>query len=366
MKVALVTGTRSAQPMGLELAEEKLINALRVSAHAKGFALDVRVVGGRGARRYAARLGARWIPAPPGRSGSLAWYAADLVHLAGLDLQPPSRKPYVATVYDLSPLHFADEGQLPTWLPNVLQDASLLLVPSAFTATELNEHFGVSKARIRIFRLGAVFDAKAAKPLDHDELRAMRIEPPFALRYGGYTTRKNVSLLLKAWARIPFGTLVLAGPVQPTRAQILANAPSLDRIVVLDYVPQALLTRLLRTADALVSTSIYEGFGLPPLEAMAAGTPVVAVAAPFTTEVCGDAALLVEETARAVADAVCQVFVDQALASRLRVAGSSRAAGFAWQEAAASVIRAYESAAPGGSRSPAAFDGSGRNDSAAN
>jgi glycosyltransferase involved in cell wall biosynthesis len=164
------------------------------------------------------------------------------------------------------------------------------------------------------------------------------------LRYGGYTKRKNVPLLLEAWAQVPIGTLVLAGPPQLARAKVLAEAPSLDRVIVLDYVSQTLLARLLRSAAVLVSTSNYEGFGLPPLEALAAGTPVVAVATPFVQEVCGDAALLVEGNRGALADALQHVLIDGEFASRLRSVGPARAARFTWRQAAAAVLSAYGSA----------------------
>src|SRR5439155_12238359 len=147
------------------------------------------------------------------------------------------------------------------------------------------------------------------------------IDRPFFLRYGGYTKRKNVPLLLEAWAQVPAGTLVLAGPAHPVREKILADAASVERVVVLDYVPKHLLARLLRTATALVSPSSYEGFGLPLLEAMATGTVVVAVGTPSAHEVCGDAALLVDGDARSFAGALRRVLDDEDLAQGLRTAG---------------------------------------------
>jgi glycosyltransferase involved in cell wall biosynthesis len=328
--------------MGLELAELRLLGSLR--AEVTDFALDVRVVGGRSSRRYARRLGARWIPARRHTLPRLASSGADLVHLIGLDLPPPRRKAFVATVHDLSPLHYDDEGVLPPWLGEIAERALFLVTPSAFTAAELHRHLGVPPERVRVFGGAAALDARNAEFLSPPELRQLGIEPPFVLRYGGYTKRKNVPLLLEAWAQVSCGTLVLTGPPQSARAKILAEAPSLDRVVVLDYVPQMLLARLLRGAAALVSTSAYEGFGLPPLEALAAGTPVVAVSTPFVREVCGDAALLVEGRSDALASALHRVLVDEELAHHLGTAGPARAANFTWSGAASAVIRAYESA----------------------
>jgi len=330
--------------MGLELAELRLLGALR--AEVTDITLDVRVVGGRGSRRHARRLGARWIPSRGHTLPRLASSGADLVHLIGLDSPPPRRKAFVATVHDLSPLHYDDEVALPPWLGEIAERASLLLTPSGFTAGELHRQLGVPPERVRVFGGAAALEASDAELLSPLELQQLGIEPPFVLRYGGYTKRKNLPLLLKAWAQVPAGTLVLAGPPQQARKKILAEAPSLDRVVVLDYVPQTLLARLLRSADALVSTSSYEGFGLPPLEAMAAGTPVVAVSAPFVHELCSDAALLVEGRPDALADALREVLADEELALRLRAAGLVRAARFTWSGAASAVIGAYQSSVP--------------------
>ena len=116
-------------------------------------------------------------------------------------------------------------------------------------------------------------------------------------------------------------------------------------MVVLDYVSDELLARLLRSAAALASTSEYEGYGLPALEAMAAGTPVVAVSTPFVREICGEVAYLVEPDAEALAEAIAGVVGDNALAQRLSHAGLSRAKQYSWERVAHTVLSAYFSAA---------------------
>jgi glycosyltransferase involved in cell wall biosynthesis len=336
-RIAIVSGPRSPVAMGLELAERRLLAALRDVAEDLTI-LGTRVVGGRSARRHARAIGGRWVPAPPARPWYPAWRRSELVHLIGLDLPPPRQRPFVATIHDVSPLVYDDEGSMPPWFDEVLERAALMLTPSAFTAGELTRRCGVAPERIRVFGAGPAHETAGAPPLSDAELEELGIRPPFVLRSGGYTLRKNVPLLLEAWRGTPGGTLVLVGPPQVARTQIVANA---ERVVILDYVPASLLVRLVRSAAAVASPSLYEGFGLPPLEALAAGTPVVAVRTPFAEEVCGDAALLVEPEVAALRDGLVRVMSDERLAQRLRAAGPAWSARFTWHRAAERVLSAY-------------------------
>jgi len=347
MKVAIVSGPRSAQGMGLESAELQLLRALRENLD--GLRLDLRVVGGRAARRHARSVGGRWYPGLPGRLPPRAWRSADLLHLVGLDVPPPPRGRFVAMVHDLAALRFPDEGALPPWAPEIIARAARVLTPSRFTAGELQELFDVAPERIRVVPNGPGQPVSpATEPLSEDELRALGLSTPFVLRMGGYTQRKNVPVLLDAWPEVRRRTgasLALAGPPQPARDAQLAAAPSLDGVAVLHYLPAAVVPRLLRSASALVSTSTYEGFGLPPLEAMAAGVPVVAVRSGAVEEVCGDAALLVDNDPRALADVLIRALEDESLGERLRSAGLARSSSFTWEKAGESLRDIYRECA---------------------
>ena len=341
MTVAFVTGGRSEAAMGLETAELGLLRAIRARTNS---GLDVRVVGGRSALRYSRRIGGRWFPARPGRASQRAWVGADVVHLAGLTIPPPQAGRFVATFHDLSPLHYSDEGSLPPWTSEIADRAAQLVCPSEFTASELVARLGVERARITVVPNGPGNDASSAAPLTADELAGLGLHAPLVLRLGGYTERKNVSLLLDAWPEIRCTTgasLALVGPPQAVRADRLAAAPSLDGVSVLDYLPAELVPRLMASADVLVSTSRYEGFGLPPLEAMTAGAPVVAVRTPFHEEVCGDAAVLVEDDPAALAAAVVRVLADDELRERLGVAGRARAPRFSWERSVELLLDVY-------------------------
>lgn len=333
--------------MGLESAERRLLEALRSSAD--GVTPDLRVVGGRAARRYGRAVGGRWCPALPGGLPRRAWRSADVVHLLGLDLPPPPRGPFVLTVYDLAPLRFSDEGALPHWTAESTARAERILTPSAFTAGELEQLLGVPRQKLRVIPIGPGLSVSPdTAPLAAPELASRGLDSPLVLRMGGYTERKNVAALLAAWPEVHRQTgacLALVGPAQPARDLQLASAPSLEGVVVLDYLPSSVLPRLLRAATALVSTSTYEGFGLPPLEAMAAGVPVVAVRSEFAAEVCGEAAVLVGNEPQAIAHELARVLGDGGLRDRLRDAGLRRSASFSWSGAAADVLAVYREVA---------------------
>jgi glycosyltransferase involved in cell wall biosynthesis len=334
MKVAFLTGPRPAQPMGMELAEQRLLAALRALPGAPP--VQHRVVGGRAARRSAAASGARWVPSRGGRVPPLAGRGTDLIHLAGLELRPPRRGRFVVTVHDLAPLRFADEGALPPWAAESVGRAELVLCPSRFAASELQALLGVPEERLHVIGGGTGLEPKDAEPLHPFELEALGIAGPLVLRCGGYTTRKNVRLLLDAWRLVRSdATLVLCGPPQRARDELVSLFD--ERVVLLDYAQARLLARLIRSADVLVSTSTYEGFGMPVLEALTAGTPVVATRTPFTEEVAGDAAFLVDATPAAVAAAIERVLAGE------RASGERPA--LSWPRTAAAVAAAYAAVA---------------------
>ena len=187
---------------------------------------------------------------------------------------------------------------------------------------------------------------------------------PFCLFVGNLEPRKNLPRLIEAFALLkarrgrgaPWPTSSwpwsARGPGS-TRGLPHRGGPRLSRDVVFtDYVPDADLPALYAAATCFVFPSVYEGFGLPVLEAMAAGTPVVASRAGAIPEVAGDAALLVDATGPAdLADAMAAVLGDPALHARLAAAGQARAARFGWETVARQTLGVYEaahrSAAPG-------------------
>ncbi|MDQ3702124.1 MAG: glycosyltransferase family 4 protein [Chloroflexota bacterium] len=173
--------------------------------------------------------------------------------------------------------------------------------------------------------------------------------PPFILYVGALEARKNVPTLLHAFARLrphfPEVTLVICG--QPTWkfAEIPKTLAALDlasSVRFTGFVADADLPALYNAAAVFCFPSFYEGFGLPVLEAMACGTPVVCSKASSLPEVAGDAALLVEPSdIIGLADALAGPLADQALAASLRERGLARAATFSWARAAELTLGVY-------------------------
>jgi glycosyltransferase involved in cell wall biosynthesis len=329
--------------MGMEVAEQKLQAALRAGADATR--LETRVVGGRRAHAYARSADARWLPGLPARPPAWLWWRADVIHLLGLEVRPPKRRPFLVSVHDLAPLRFHDEGELPPWAEDSLTHATRVVTPSAFAAGEVEATYGISRERIAVVPNGPGQNVGSDVPsLTDAELSKLGLGRPLVLRLGGYTTRKNVRPLLEGWPTVRAATgahLALVGPAQAARDRLLSEAPAGDGIVVLDYLPSGEVGRLLRTADVLVSTSTYEGFGLPALEAMSVGTPVVGIRSGAIEEVCGDAAELVDDEPMALANALANVLSAPDIRRRMAHDGLARSSRFTWAAAANRLLSVY-------------------------
>jgi glycosyltransferase involved in cell wall biosynthesis len=327
--------------MGREGAELRLLDALQ--RESSDVDVHLRVVGWRSARRYARGAEGHWVPGKAEHPPRTTWRRTDLVHLLGLDVAPPEDRPYVLTVFDLAPRLFSDEGTLPPWSNRAIQGASRVITTSTYVAGQIEELFGVTAERIRTIPLGPVHDAAAAEPLPATVLSELGLSLPLVLRMGGYTRRKNVEALLDAWPQVfdaTKATLALVGPPDARRDALLAERSDLAGVVALDYLPSTLIRGLMKAATVLTSTSTYEGFGLPPLEAMSAGLPVVALRSPSIEEVCGDAALMADDS-EGLASAIVQVITDSALRARLVSRGAAQSTHFTWPKAAAAARAVY-------------------------
>ena len=219
----------------------------------------------------------------------------------------------------------------------------LLIADSESTKTDLVALYAANPERIRVVPLGGgePVSRGAAPP---SRLAELGLNGPFVLQVGRIETRKNQVAALAAVERLSGVTLAVAGPERD--AAIAARLRASQRCRVLGRVDQPTLELLYEHAAAVVVPSLYEGFGLPVLEAMARGTVVVAAATSSLPEVGGDAILYVEDPsdADALAKALQAAITDEALRTRLASAARTRAATFTWDRCTAGVVAAIREA----------------------
>ena len=282
----------------------------------------------------------------------------DLLHVTTPVVPVPTRAPLVVTIHDLLPLHHP-EWYLPRerWLNGSIfaqaaREAAAIIAPSQVVADDIVTTLRVDKSRVTVIAEGvdqtllqppppaAVADACARYGV---EVRS------FVLFVGAVGPRKNVGTVLEAVAASraehPRLRLLAVGPLSEASAPTMQHAARLgfDEVATFPgFVSDDDLRLLLAGALALVHPATYEGFGLTPLEAMAAGTPVISSDAGSLPEVVGDAGLLVgPANSEAWAYAITRVAADQDLRDQLIEAGRARACMFTWSRAAERTAAVY-------------------------
>ena len=214
--------------------------------------------------------------------------------------------------------------------------ADLIIAVSAFTASQVEHYLYVPASRIRVIHHGIV-----ARPLP-DIPREKVI-----LCVGAIQRRKNQAALVRAFRAAPHDwTLVLAGSHgydAEAALREIANSPARDRIKITGYIPDQEIARWYAKASIFAFPSFDEGFGMPVLEAMAAGVPVIAGNRSSLPEVCGDAAILVDPSNdEELAHAVNSLATDDGLRRKMTTNGKIHAAGFRWETAVHATIAVYK------------------------
>ena len=221
-----------------------------------------------------------------------------------------------------------------------------IIAVSQFTADQVSRHLGYPRDRISVIYHGVQpVPNFPTKQLDEFR-REQGLEMPFLLHVGAIQKRKNVTRLVDAFERLNAQfTLVLAGSAGYGADRIMdriENSAARRRIRSLGYVDSDRLAKLYRTASVLVFPSLEEGFGMPVLEAMSAGLPVVTSDRSATAEIAGGAAFLVDpEQSESIVDAVERIFTNPLLRRQLVEAGHERAAQFSWIRAAHETMAVY-------------------------
>lgn len=289
--------------------------------------------------------------------------SCDLYHATDFVLPPLWRgTKSVLTVHDLSFERDPDSAPprllpfLKRVVPDSVRRATHIIADSHATARDLVDLYGVPPEKITVIHSGV--DARFSPPRDtlldrrrtEYVLQRYRLRPPFVLTVGTLQRRKNHARLVEAFAHIaardPNVSLVIAGGkgwLYDDVHQTIARLGLQARVHFTGFVEDADLPYVYRLAAVFAFPSLYEGFGLPPLEAMACGVPVVTSNTSSLPEVVGDAGLMVDpKDVRALAAALEQALFDESWRRQSIERGLARARQFSWERAAQQLLATYE------------------------
>jgi glycosyltransferase involved in cell wall biosynthesis len=323
-----------------------------------------------------------WMPARPlhwcwSRSDfpDISWWSRSpqVVHGTNYVVPPAKRAGRLLSVHDLTFLRFPEMCQ-----PAVLRAGAIaqraanqgawVQVPSFFVKQEVITSWHIPEERVAVVPYGVSFPATGGETTDSSSPRLGLLAPgvpdpgtpggttalqqPYILALGTVEPRKDLPTLVKAFdlvaKKVPELHLVLAGPegwgdAEARLGSAISACSARDRVTRLGYVSEQVRVELLRGACLLAYPSLYEGFGLPPLEAMAAGVPVVATRAGSIPEVLGDAALLCDPgDAEALAECIEEVVLaPEADRADLVEKGKRHAGLFKWEHTASRMVELY-------------------------
>lgn len=327
----------SANPMGAQTYDERICGL--ASAQLPDW--EVRQIVARSMRAPLPgnrRLPIGWLTTAGVRSraaiGHLIYPRNALIHRMDLVLPPGPPGRDVVTFHDVIAWEYADESAPIRAAAEEARRAAAVICVSQYTADRVSQLLGVSNPVV--VHNGVDQRFFDAAPLAPARLAELGLTGPFVLHAGGASIRKNLSLLAQAWpivaAARPGLALALAGPAHPRRTELFGPQPG---TVLLGRVDDHIMPGLMASAAAVVIPSTHEGFGLPALEAMAAGAPVVAVNRSALPEVIADAGFLTEPEPQPFAAAVLDAVTGGTELSRLISAARLRAHAFTWEDSAA-------------------------------
>ncbi|AHL23102.1 glycosyltransferase family 4 protein [Thermococcus nautili] len=283
----------------------------------------------------------------------------DIIHIPENPTIIQKLKSYkkVVTIHDVMPYlfpkfyHLALRYTYRFLLPRTLKTADAIIADSHNTKLDIIKYFKIPEEKIRVVHLGVDEDYK---PLPENEVEKIKqkynLNYPFILYVGGLAPNKNVSTLIKAYYKLKKKKfehkLLITGVKRYKYEDIfeLIGKLNLQRdIIFTGYVPREDLPSLYNAADLFVYPSLYEGFGLPPLEAMACGTPVITSNTSSLPEVVGNAGIMVNPyDVNGLTKAMYEVLTNKGLREELSKKGLRRAKLFSWRKTAEETLKVYE------------------------
>ena len=285
---------------------------------------------------------------------------ADVTHFFNFIVPPRIRGKVITTVHDMTHIRYPETvarkniTRLQKGLDRSIQRSSLILTPSEFSKREIVELCGVPEKSVEVVYPAAAISGALC---DREELFArLGVRPPYLLYVGSIEPRKNLTRLLRAFDRLrrdggPDCQLVLCGGNGWNNEdfyETLSGLEHRDAVLLTGYLPQAEKNTLYANARAFVFPSIYEGFGVPVLEAMYWKTPVVCSNVASLPEVAGEAACYVDPfSEESIAQGIGRVLADAGYAQALAERGRRQYTRFSWESSARKLERLYRAVGEG-------------------
>lgn len=288
-----------------------------------------------------------------------AFADADIAHLLQPGKVVPQKDPIVTTIHDLFPM-YPEMGldhylvkRFPGRVQRHIEASRAILCPSAYVASTIRKFFPQCALPIHVTPLAAG-EEFTPMPLEVDVIQRHGLHKPYVLFVGRIDPRKNLHRIMYSWGSLPQSIsrnadllLLVAGGAQAVTRfrQENASVASDPSIRIITDVPTSEMIQIISAARALVFATLGEGFGLPVLEAMRCGCPVITSNTTSLPEVGGDAALYVDPTsAEEIAHAMKRCIEDDALVAERRAAGLRHSAAFTWDATARATAAVYRSA----------------------